>query len=848
MPASETVRVVGPPASGLSPDKRRGKRPLVLRDEEARGGPGPPERGLPGRAFLRSEPRTEERRRRVAHRDDEEAPVAEHLGHAAAAEPGLPERVAAVRRLGLGREVRETHEALVRLARRRGDLRVGVSPRDEPALPALRPEEGMEILVRDDRLAARVDPALERPDRGDRRGLLVRARHDVGPRFAGVEARSEQRRAERERPLPQNAFEARAHREREHDGEGDRVARHGAAVEEPERQERRHEDHDEVHDAAAPPEEQRDEPDRRDEEHGSRAPRREEVTHEKRVRERSERAGREGVRTEARALGKGRHEPGPAARLGEEPGGPGGRPGGAGPEERDHRVAAVPPVREAAHAEEERRPEREDEVGPHARPGGGEESRRDAQEARAARGDHLAPARLVRRTALVGEREAREGAEEEGRGRGVRESAAAVHPDDGKGRREDDARQRRPPADGAAAPHPEREEPGGGENRRRRREGVERRHAERQERASEEDPHREAGRLRREVEEVEVRHGAREDGLVDLTRRGGDREEARGGDAAEDEPHESLRRTPTPLAGPPDPTSHAGKCSIFRPASKPLQCRGCRSGSPRDDRSPHPPSRRAPHFARIHRSRRSSGALPAASRRLQGVPRGRIGARPHDGPHAEGLRHRHGREAAGGPAPLPELARDRAALPPRPHPLRGRQARRGLHVPQDARRRAGRTGAGRRRGSPHPLGQHVRDARGGRGPPRLHDQRALLRHRDLRRPRLRRRRRRPRRPRRAHDRRSAHPVPRGPRAHAPGVRVRGAPFLRDGARAARRDRRAPPRGDEERGPARHRGASRPAPPRLGARHVPPLVREPASSARFCPRWTARRACARPRAR
>ena len=138
--------------------------------------------------------------------------------------------------------------------------------------------------------------------------------------------------------------------------------------------------------------------------------------------------------------------------------------------------------------------------------------------------------------------------------------------------------------------------------------------------------------------------------------------------------------------------------------------------------------------------------------------------------------------------PLPARARevrhegDRGGdVPPPGSARRGDRARTACPAPEprSTRREARRT--------LHPSRQHVRHARRGRVPPRLHDQRALLRHRDLLDHRLRRRPGRSARRRRALDRRSGGALPGGSGAHAARRRAR---------RAARlHDRSADPRGD-----------------------------------------------------
>ena len=112
------------------------------------------------------------------------------------------------------------------------------------------------------------------------------------------------------------------------------------------------------------------------------------------------------------------------------------------------------------------------------------------------------------------------------------------------------------------------------------------------------------------------------------------------------------------------------------------------------------------------------------------------------------------------------------------------------------RRPGARSDHARRRAS-DPSRQHLRHAGRGRVPPRLHDQRAVLRHRDVLDHRLRRRARGSARRHRAVDRRSGGAVPRRPGADAPRRRARGAARLHDrppcstrSARIATRSRRA----------------------------------------------------------
>ncbi len=117
-----------------------------------------------------------------------------------------------------------------------------------------------------------------------------------------------------------------------------------------------------------------------------------------------------------------------------------------------------------------------------------------------------------------------------------------------------------------------------------------------------------------------------------------------------------------------------------------------------------------------------------------------------------------------------------------------RQVAPGEEVVQDGVPAPGSDDAGRR--AARASRQHVRHARGRRVPPRLHDQRALLRHRDVLGHRLRRRPRRSPRGRRPLDRRSAGAVPRGSGADAARGGDGGAPRLHDRSARPRRDPRA----------------------------------------------------------
>ena len=159
------------------------------------------------------------------------------------------------------------------------------------------------------------------------------------------------------------------------------------------------------------------------------------------------------------------------------------------------------------------------------------------------------------------------------------------------------------------------------------------------------------------------------------------------------------------------------------------------------------PARRAPDFARADRSRRAEGALPSAAVQSRRVSRRRQRARPAARPPAEGLRHRHRRRIR---YQVKRLFRNCWIIGRR---FRLAHVRFGTKTIEVAtfRRQLTRAGAGRstrpraeaaqdaeatepgrrdRDRMLHPR-QHVRHAGRGRVPPRLHGQRAVLRHRDV---------------------------------------------------------------------------------------------------------------------
>ena len=163
----------------------------------------------------------------------------------------------------------------------------------------------------------------------------------------------------------------------------------------------------------------------------------------------------------------------------------------------------------------------------------------------------------------------------------------------------------------------------------------------------------------------------------------------------------------------------------------------------------------------------SQGPLQAPRAQLRRLPRRRQRARSAARAPAQGLRHRDLGASASGQEALSQLLDHRPAVPARPREVRD-QDHRGRDVPPSGRRASSRpksrrppspTDGGRhrsrakprrtttsapRRGAVGPLAadsprQHLRHARRGRVPPRLHRQRALLRHRDVLDHRLRRR-------------------------------------------------------------------------------------------------------------
>ena len=184
-----------------------------------------------------------------------------------------------------------------------------------------------------------------------------------------------------------------------------------------------------------------------------------------------------------------------------------------------------------------------------------------------------------------------------------------------------------------------------------------------------------------------------------------------------------------------------------------------------------------------------------------------------------GRRRRTSTSALGASVPgqeaVPELLDHRPALPPRAREVR-HEGHRGRDVPAAGRGRARKSWPGRRAGAatrrragrraPDPPRQHVRHARGGRVPPRLHDQRA--RSTTSRRS-------------RSSTTSAASTIcargvvrsigdpdvalPRGSGADAARDRARRAPRLHDRSAAARRHPRASPR---DRARARRRACSR----------------------------------------
>ncbi len=190
------------------------RRALKPRDEEPRRRPRPPECRRAGPLLLHAEAGPEEGRRRIPHGDGEEAAVAEPLEDPAAEEPALPSRVDPVGRVGVAGEIGEADDPLVRRKRRGDELRFPVRPAPEAPLPPLGPEEGVEDVVRHDRLAPRVEIALEVADRGDRRRLERRARPDGGIRIDREAGRRGGGHEERQPAPPENRLEPGPEEER----------------------------------------------------------------------------------------------------------------------------------------------------------------------------------------------------------------------------------------------------------------------------------------------------------------------------------------------------------------------------------------------------------------------------------------------------------------------------------------------------------------------------------------------------------------------------------------------------------------------------------------------------------
>ncbi len=211
------------------------------------------------------------------------------------------------------------------------------------------------------------------------------------------------------------------------------------------------------------------------------------------------------------------------------------------------------------------------------------------------------------------------------------------------------------------------------------------------------------------------------------------------------------------------------------------------------------------------------------------------------------------------PVALPQLPHHRPPLPPRPHPLRRGQGHRGRDLP--AKPCDGGPGRGDERGHrrpAHPERQRLRRGPRRRDPPRLHDERALLRHRPPPGPRLVRRHAGRQAPRHPHDRRPHGPLPGRPHPPLAGHQVRGPARPRHRPRRLRRHGRHARRPLQGRPPAPLRGALAPAPRRrrppldvaalgdrrhvrrpAGARRVPRRRRGHAGGRRidsFC-RWT-----------
>ncbi len=196
--------------------------------------------------------------------------------------------------------------------------------------------------------------------------------------------------------------------------------------------------------------------------------------------------------------------------------------------------------------------------------------------------------------------------------------------------------------------------------------------------------------------------------------------------------------------------------------------------------SSHPAARRAQRVPQGHRRRRAERDVPAEEPRLPRLHGGRRGARSAARTAAQGHRHRDQRASPAGQEAVPQLLRHRPPLPPLPRPLRA-QGDRGLDLPPP--------GPGGRRRHADPPRQHLRQPGGRRLPPRLHRERAVLRHRDVLGDRLRGRASGRGAPDHPDDRRSHGPPARRPGAHAARGGAGRAPQLQHRPRHLRGDPR-----------------------------------------------------------
>ena len=302
--------------------------------------------------------------------------VPERFGNTPVMTPDAPGGVRPLGSAGLLAEVREADQPLVHALDGPEEEIVRQPPDGEASLPDRSPQERGEVSVRDDRLPARMPVAGDLVDRLFRRRLPGRSEAHLGPCLPAEEQGAGEHRGETERRAPKQGDCPGGRRQCENEDERHRIPRHRPVVEEPQGQEGRNEDEEEVDrtswEAAGRDGEPQDcEPDDDD-----RVADGEEVPHGERVEDRPDRPRLEGARPEPRPLSDAGEEPGNAPGLAEEPQPPRERPRQTRRHERRHRDPASSIPRKADRFHEEQRPEREDEM----RANAGSRSRRKSRD------------------------------------------------------------------------------------------------------------------------------------------------------------------------------------------------------------------------------------------------------------------------------------------------------------------------------------------------------------------------------------------------------------------------------------------------------------------------------------